>query len=202
MNKMPSNPFDEMILAADIETCAAFFETMSESQRKSHSARALQWASAINGYKCRNRKQYMILDKAMAKDITFYESIQAHAVVFPREFNESSFPAAQMSVLATCAFPELKKAGWLGVPEPHLASRILEARKPSWLSKWCSYILKEFPATHWSLPNSRNPAYAKSNAMQTTGCRCSVACRTLKACTRLFSLLTRRFGPRLLGHAC
>ena len=149
MNQMPSTPLDEMILAADIEKCAAFFETMPESQRKSNSARALQWASAINGYMCRNRKQYMILDKAMAKDITFYESIQAHAVFFPREFNESSFPAAQMSVLATCAFPELKKTGWLGVPEAHLATRILEARKPSWLGKWCAYILKEFPATHW-----------------------------------------------------
>ena len=146
---MSPNPLDEMILAADIESCLAFFDAMPESQRKSHSTRALQWASAINGYMCRNRKQYMILDKAMAKDITFYESTQAHAVFFPREFNEKSFPAAQMAVLATCAFPELKKAGFLGVPEPHLATRILQARKPSWLSKWCSYILKEFPATHW-----------------------------------------------------
>ena len=146
---MPLSPLDEFIQAADIDKCAAFFEDMTEPQRKSHSARALQWASAVNGYMCRNRKQYMILDKAMAKDITFYESIQAHAVFFPRQFDEKSLPAAQMAVLATCAFPELKKAGWLGVPEAHLVSRILKARKPSWLSKWCSYILKEFPATHW-----------------------------------------------------
>ncbi|MDR3617012.1 MAG: DUF6493 family protein [Candidatus Obscuribacterales bacterium] len=143
------SPLDEIILAADIESCASFFETMPESQRKSNSARALQWASAINGYMCRNRKPYMVFDKAMAENINFYESIQAHTVAFPRNFTESSLPAAQMSVLATCALPELKKAGWLGLPEAHLATRILQARKPSWLSKWCSYALKEFPATHW-----------------------------------------------------
>ncbi len=54
-----------------------------------------------------------------------------------------------MAVLATCAFPEVKKAGIRALPEPDLAAKILKARKPSWLDKWCAYILKTFPATHW-----------------------------------------------------
>src|SRR5271168_2147743 len=136
---MTESPLDEIILAADTEKCALFFETMTEPQRKALSARALQWISAISGYMCRNRKPYELFDKAIKQDVEFYQSIQAHAVAFPIEFSERSVPVARMAVLATCGFPEVKKAGARGLPEPDLATRLLKARKPTWLDKWCAY---------------------------------------------------------------
>jgi hypothetical protein len=146
---MTTSQLDEIILAADTEKCAVFFETMTEPQRKALSQRALQWASAINGYCYRARERYHMLDDAVVKDVEFYESIQSHAVTFPTDFTDASYPVARMAVLATCAFPELKKADTRGLPEPKLAARLLQARKPAWLSKWCAYVLKEFPSTYW-----------------------------------------------------
>jgi Family of unknown function (DUF6493) len=147
---MTTSALDEVILAADTEKCAIFFETMSESQRKALAPRALQWISAINGYICRDRKPYMVFDKSITSDIEFYQSIQARVVAFPTEFSERSAPVARMAVLATCGFPEVKKAGARGTPDPDLAARLLKARKPSWIDKWCAYVVKDFPASHWS----------------------------------------------------
>jgi hypothetical protein len=146
---MTNSLLDEIILAADTEKCAVFFETMTESQRKALSARALQWAGAIDGYIYRNQPQYMLFNKAIGNDIEFYRSIQSHKVEFPIEFSETSLPTARMAVLATCGFPELKKVGAQGLPDPVTAARLLKVRKPSWLDKWCAYVVKEFPASHW-----------------------------------------------------
>jgi Family of unknown function (DUF6493) len=146
---MTISQLDEIILAADTEKCAVFFETMTEPQRKALSQRALQWASAINGYCYRARPRHHLFDDAVVKDVDFYESIQSHAVTFPTDFTDASYPVARMAVLATCGFPELKKADTRGLPQPKLAARLLQARKPTWLNKWCAYVLKEFPATYW-----------------------------------------------------
>ena len=146
---MSVSQLDEIILAADSEKCAAFFENMPESQRKTYASRALQWVSAINGFMCGHLKIFMSVDRVMARDITFFDSIQAGEVDFPREFYPSSFPAAQISALAACSFADLKKAGWPVVPEADIVIRVLKNRKPDWLSKWCAYVTKEFPVTLW-----------------------------------------------------
>ncbi len=82
---MITDQLDEIILAANTENCAAFFETMSESQRKALSARALQWASAIYGYLCRNRQQLMAFDQSIG---------QRHRVLSKHPIGQSSFPEA------------------------------------------------------------------------------------------------------------
>src|ERR1700733_5734778 len=101
---MTVSQLDEIILAADTERCAVFFETMTESQRKALSVRALQWVSAIQGYCYRAReRRYILFDNPIVKDIEFYESIQSQQVEFPTSFTDANFPVARMAVLATCA---------------------------------------------------------------------------------------------------
>jgi Family of unknown function (DUF6493) len=147
---MTISALDQIVMAADTESCAVFFDTMPERHRKALANRALQWASAVNGFICRDlRPAYLSFDKAVAKDIELYRRIQSNEVIFPAQFARASLPAAKMAVLATCGLRELKTAGQLGLPEPRLAARILKSRQPTWLSTWCAYVLKEAPATHW-----------------------------------------------------
>ncbi len=146
---MTMSELDEVILAGDASRCDTFFQSMKESQRKELAPRALQWASALNGYVNRERPQFLVFDKAATGDIEFYRSIVSGKVVFPKEFKPESYPIARMAVLATCNLPELKKTGLKALPEPEQAASILLARKPTWLDKWCALVLKEAPGTHW-----------------------------------------------------
>ncbi len=140
---------DEIIIAADEARCEEFFQSMKESQRKELAPRALQWVSALSGYMNRERPQYLLFDKLAMADIELYQNIASGKIAFPNQFKNESFPIARMAVLATCNFPELKKGGMKALPAPDQAARILLARKPTWLDKWCAYVLKEVPATHW-----------------------------------------------------
>ncbi len=146
---MTMSALDEIIIAGDASRCEAFFQSMKESQRKELAPRALQWSSALNGYVNRERPQFLVFDKLSDGDIDFYKSVVSGRVAFPREFKVESFPIARMAVLATCSMPELKKAGLKALAEPEHAAKILLARKPTWLDKWCVYILKEALGTHW-----------------------------------------------------
>ncbi len=146
---MPSTSLDEIILAGDIERCIAFFEAMSEAQRKSYSARAMAWIGAFDGFNKRKCKHIMTLDIALSTDSEFLKSIEAGTIAFPRQFNENSFLASQMSMLAACSFSQLEKSGELAMPKAHLAVRLLQVRKPDWMSKWCDYVVRKFPDTHW-----------------------------------------------------
>lgn len=146
---MTMSELDEVILSGDASRCETFFQSMKESQRKELAPRALQWASALNGYVNRERPQFLVFDKLATGDIEFYRSIVSGKVVFPKDFKPESYPIARMSVLATCALPELKKTGLKALPEPEQAASILLARKPTWLDKWCAFVLKEAPGTHW-----------------------------------------------------
>lgn len=146
---MTMSALDEIIIAGDASRCEAFFHSMKETQRKELAPRALQWASALNGYVNRERPQFLVFDKLSAGDIDFFKSIVSGRVVFPKEFKVESFPVARMAVLATCNLPEIKKTGLKALADPEHAASILLARKPSWLDKWCTYILKEASGTHW-----------------------------------------------------
>jgi len=146
---MTVGALDEIIIAADTERCEEFFRGMKESQRKEYAPRALQWASALNGFVNRQRQQFLVFDKNAGGDIDFYRSIASNRVEFPNDFKEESFPVARMAVLATAAFPDLKKAGLKGLPLPRQAARLLIERRPTWIDKWGAYILKEANGTHW-----------------------------------------------------
>lgn len=146
---MITSALDEIIIAADEARCEEFFRGMKETQRKELAPRALQWASALNGFVNRQRQQFLVFDKNAGGDIEFYRSIELGKLEFPKDFKEESFPIARMAVLATSNFPELKKVGLKAIPAPRVAARILIERKPSWIDKWCAYVLKEANGTHW-----------------------------------------------------
>lgn len=146
---MMASSLDEIIIAADASRCMDFFKSMQESQRKELAPRAVQWVSALNGFVNRERPQFLVFDKSASTDIEFYTSIQSGKVVFPTPFRTESFPVARLAALATNGLPELKRLGNKGLPEPLGAAQVLMERKPAWLDKWCAYVLKEAPATHW-----------------------------------------------------
>ncbi len=146
---MTTSALDEIIIAADEAKCEEFFRGMKEAQRKQLAPRALQWASALNGFVNRERPQFLVFDKDAGGDIEFYRSIEQGKIAFPNHFNEASFPLSRMAVLATANFPEVKKSGLKGLPAPQVAARILIDRKPTWIDKWCALALKESTGTHW-----------------------------------------------------
>jgi hypothetical protein len=147
---MNLSALDEIVLSADPERCVEFFVSMPEAQRKTFAARALQWASALNGCKHRAQRQYIArVDKSIQNDIEFYENIQSDRVIFPKDFTEASSLSARAAVLASCNFAEIKRAKATGLPDAKTSASILLARKPSWTNSWCAFVLKEFPATHW-----------------------------------------------------
>ena len=146
---MMASALDEIIIAADETRCEEFFCGMKEAQRKELAPRALQWASALNGFVNRERPQFLVFDKDAGGDIEFYRSIEQGKIAFPNDFKEQSFPVARIAVLATANFPEVKRSGLKGLPAPKVAARILADRKPTWIDKWCALVLKESTGTHW-----------------------------------------------------
>ena len=140
---------DEIITEADESRCLDFFKFMKDSQRKELAPRAVQWANALNGFVNRQRPQFLVFDKSAASDFEFYTHIQSGKIAFPTQFKSESFPVARLAVLATSGLPDLKKLGNKALPEPLAAAQVLLDRQPSWLEKWCAYVLKEAPATHW-----------------------------------------------------
>jgi hypothetical protein len=138
-----------MVLAADTEKCAAFFRSMKESQRRTFSARALQWAGVARGFIAGGQRQFLAMDRELARDVQNYENSKSGKAAFPQPINVNCYPVAQMALLASAGFPELKKSGVLGVPAPDLAVQILKDRRPAWIDKWCSLILDAAATSHW-----------------------------------------------------
>lgn len=53
--------------------------------------------------------------------------------------------AAEVAVLATCSFSQLKKLGVRAVPEEKIAHQVLADRRPAWLSDWARMLLEDNP---------------------------------------------------------
>ena len=140
---------DEIVIAGDAYACVSFFEDMKEPQRKTYAERANQWVRALRGRQYLGSRTYHRLAKEIVRDIEFYDSIAAGSFDFPDCSNSASMPPAQVAMLASAGFTELKKAGPLAIPQPDLAVAVMKSRNPAWIDKWCALILVSATGSHW-----------------------------------------------------
>jgi hypothetical protein len=142
--------FDDIIRSADARACVDFFDGMSEPDRKLFSERSLQWANAIAGKQKENTQSYF-LSKAEQEDVDFYTKIMLGEVEFSLDVSVEQFSAAAVAVLSSCNLSQIKKSGNKALPEANFAFNVLANRRPSWLGKWCTHVLKISPVVHWKV---------------------------------------------------
>ena len=141
--------FDQIMATADLDRCLEYFSDMSESDRKNHTQRCLQWASVINPSVNCNYGVFKELEDKVAVRVASYQSAQDLAAEFSVKFDEKSLICVTAAALACCTLNELKHLRMRGLPDTTVAAKIMSFRKPAWLDKWCVFVVKEFSNTHW-----------------------------------------------------
>ncbi len=109
--------------AGEVEACLAFFEHASETERRAVATLALEW--------------YAVQDATPI--------IEAGPLTWK---GNPLLPAAAAAVLASCTLSELKKRG-LNLTNGDVNFRILQSRKPDWITDFAAWSLERFPQI-WS----------------------------------------------------
>ncbi len=73
----------------------------------------------------------------------------------------ATFRAAQVAVLATASYPQLRRLGRRSLPPLGDALAVLAARRPPWVGEWADLILSWSETDRWALPLADAWVYAR-----------------------------------------
>ncbi len=161
---MQEQDLDQVLSTLNEKEVLNFFKGMPEKERKTYSARALQWLDvcAIHNNSDAEFRMYvpggmlfgnrqtngMTPPKRIQKLLEQLEQAKVMAKTMPPQaVSPETIPIAEIAVLATAGLSDIKKRSAVSKPDP--CYEVLSTRRPSWLSNWVQWITTEAPHTHW-----------------------------------------------------
>jgi hypothetical protein len=106
--------------AGDVDACLAYFERATEEERAAVASQALEWYKA-------QKANWMIADSP--------NSWRTNPLI----------GAASTAVIAACSLSQIKKEG-ITLGRADTDARVMEARRPAWLTDYAAWSLERLPA--------------------------------------------------------
>src|SRR5262249_53402486 len=126
---------DQTLQEGDVEACTALFEGASEAERKKVAKQAIE----------RLRKVTSDIHPRLMSRLPLMEDRRTESFL---QFSTKQIHAAQVAVLASASFSQLKGVRRRMAPPPDAAEKVLCERRPPWLQEWVELICDE-GTQHW-----------------------------------------------------
>lgn len=128
---MTSEALGALLDAGDAEGCIAFFAEATEGERRALAKTAGSRLNALT----KNSSEELVVT------VPGPHGLPVRVFVPWNRLQPAGFRASRIAVLATAAWPELKKIGAGCMLESDDAVAVLSTRRPPWIADWANHIL-------------------------------------------------------------